>query len=44
MGLAGCSTNPTGTWVTQRNLGLVLADKDTRFSIRDRDWRAPRRG
>jgi putative transposase len=30
---------PTGTWVTQhaRNLGPVLADKDTRFLIRDRD-------
>jgi len=37
--LAGCSTNPTGAWVTQqaRNLGLVLADEDTRFLIRDRD-------
>jgi putative transposase len=37
--LAGCSTNPTGAWVTQqaRNLGLVLADEDMRFLIRDRD-------
>jgi hypothetical protein len=37
--LAGCSTNRTGAWVTQqaRNLGLVLADEDTRFLIRDRD-------
>jgi putative transposase len=35
---------PTGTWVTQaRNLGLVLADKDTRFVLRDRasKYRAP---
>jgi putative transposase len=37
--LAGCSTNPTGAWVTQqaRNLGLVLADDGMRFLIRDRD-------
>jgi hypothetical protein len=37
--LAGCSTNPTGAWVTQqaRNLGLVLADEGMRFLIRDRD-------
>ena len=37
--LAGCSTNPTGTWVTQqaRNLGLDLADHGVRFLIRDRD-------
>ena len=37
--LAGCSTNPTGTWVTQqaRNLGLDLADHAMRFLIRDRD-------
>jgi hypothetical protein len=37
--LAGCSTNPTGAWVTQqaRNLGLVLGDEDMRFLIRDRD-------
>jgi putative transposase len=36
---AGCSTNPTGPWVTQqaRNLGLDLADHGTRFLIRDRD-------
>jgi putative transposase len=37
--LAGCSTNPTGAWVTQqaRNLGLDLADHGARFLIRDRD-------
>jgi putative transposase len=37
--LAGCTTNPTGAWVTQqaRNLGLDLADEGTRFLIRDRD-------
>jgi transposase InsO family protein len=37
--LAGCTTNPTGTWVTQqaRNLGLELADDGARFLIRDRD-------
>jgi putative transposase len=37
--LAGCSTNPTGTWVTQqaRNLGLDLADHGARLLIRDRD-------
>jgi putative transposase len=37
--LAGCSTNPTGAWVTQqaRNLGLDLADHGTRLLIRDRD-------
>jgi putative transposase len=37
--LAGCSTKPTGAWVTQqaRNLGLVLADDGMRFLIRDRD-------
>jgi putative transposase len=37
--LAGCSTNPTGAWVTQqaRNLGLVLQDDGVRFLIRDRD-------
>ena len=37
--LAGCSTNPTGAWVTQqaRNLGLELADEGMRFLIRDRD-------
>jgi hypothetical protein len=37
--LAGCTTNPTGAWVTQRarNLGLELADHGTRFLIRDRD-------
>jgi putative transposase len=37
--LAGCSTNPTGAWVTQqaRSLGLDLADHGMRFLIRDRD-------
>jgi putative transposase len=37
--LAGCSTNPTGAWVTQqaRNLGLDLADHGARLLIRDRD-------
>jgi putative transposase len=37
--LAGCSTNPTGAWLTQqaRNLGLDLADHGMRFLIRDRD-------
>jgi len=37
--LAGCTTNPTGAWVTQqaRNHGLDFADQDVRFLIRDRD-------
>jgi putative transposase len=37
--LAGCSSNPTGGWVTQqaRNLGLELADQGARLLIRDRD-------
>ena len=37
--LAGCTTNPTGAWVTQqaRNLGLDLADQGMRLLIRDRD-------
>jgi putative transposase len=36
---AGCSTNPTGAWVTQqaRNLGLELVDEGMRLLIRDRD-------
>jgi putative transposase len=37
--LAGCTTNPTGAWVTQqaRNLGLEFSDQGVRFLIRDRD-------
>ncbi len=37
--LAGCTKNPTGSWVTQqaRNLGLDFADQGIRFLIRDRD-------
>ena len=37
--LAGCSSSPTGAWVTQqaRNVGLDLADAGVRFLIRDRD-------
>jgi hypothetical protein len=37
--LAGCTTNPTGVWVTQqaRNLGLDFADHGVRFLIRDRE-------
>jgi transposase InsO family protein len=37
--LAGCSSSPTGAWVTQqaRNVGLDLADEGVRFLIRDRD-------
>jgi putative transposase len=37
--LAGCSSNPTGAWVTQqaRNLGLDLADQGAHLLIRDRD-------
>jgi putative transposase len=37
--LAGCSTIPTGAWVTQqaRNLGLVLADEGMRFLVCDHD-------
>ena len=37
--LAGCTTNPTGAWLTQqaRNLGLDYADGGIRFLIRDRD-------
>ena len=36
---AGCSSNPTGAWVTQqaRNLGLDFADEGARLLIRDRD-------
>ena len=37
--LAGCTTHPTGAWVTQqaRNLGLDFADEGVRLLIRDRD-------
>ena len=37
--LAGCTTSPTGDWVTQqaRNLGLDFSDDGVRFLIRDRD-------
>ena len=37
--LAGCTTNPTGAWVTQqaRNLGFSGALEQTRFLIHDRD-------
>jgi putative transposase len=36
---AGCTTNPTGTWVTQqaRNLGFTGVFEQTRFLIHDRD-------
>jgi putative transposase len=37
--LAGCTTNPTGGWVTQqaRNLGFTGVVERTRFLIHDRD-------
>jgi putative transposase len=37
--LAGCTTNPTGAWVTQqaRNLGFTRLFERTRFLIHDRD-------
>jgi transposase InsO family protein len=37
--LAGCTSNPTGEWVTQqaRNLGLDFNEAGIRFLIRDRD-------
>jgi transposase InsO family protein len=37
--LAGCTTNPTGAWVTQhaRNLGFTGVLERTRFLIHDRD-------
>jgi putative transposase len=37
--LAGCTSNPTGEWVTQqaRNLGLDVSEAGVRFLIRDRD-------
>jgi transposase InsO family protein len=36
---AGCTTNPTGAWVTQqaRNLGLDFDDRGVRFLVRERD-------
>jgi transposase InsO family protein len=36
---AGCTTNPTGEWVTQqaRNLGLEFSESGVRFLVRDRD-------
>jgi len=37
--LAGCTTNPSGAWVTQqaRNLGPDFSEHRVRFLIRDRD-------
>src|SRR5438128_2303692 len=37
--IGGCTTNPTGAWVTQqaRKLGIEFADEGTRILIRDRD-------
>jgi putative transposase len=37
--LAGCTSNPSGPWVTQqaRNLGLDFSQQGVRFLIRDRD-------
>jgi putative transposase len=37
--LAGCTSSPTGAWVTQqaRNLGLDFSDQRVRFLVRDRD-------
>jgi putative transposase len=37
--LAGCTTNPTGAWVTQqaRNLSFTGIFERTRFLIHDRD-------
>ena len=37
--LAGCTSNPSGAWVTQqaRNLGLDFSEQGVRFLIRDRD-------
>ncbi len=44
--LAGCTTNPSGAWVTQqaRHLAWLLAERSTsvRFLIRDRDSRFTR--
>jgi putative transposase len=39
VGLAGCTANPTGAWVTQqaRNLGLDFSEQGTHVLIRDRD-------
>jgi len=37
--LAGCTRNPDGSWVAQqaRNLGLLFAEQQIRFLLRDRD-------
>ena len=37
--LAGCTSNPSGAWVTQqaRNLGFDFSEQGVRFLIRDRD-------
>ena len=37
--LAGCTSNPSGAWVTQqaRNLGFDFSEQSVRFLIRDRD-------
>jgi hypothetical protein len=37
--LAGCTTNPTGAWVTQqaRNVGVDFSEQGVRYMIRDRD-------
>ncbi len=39
VGLAGCTANPNGAWLTQRarNLGFDFGDHGVRFLIRDRD-------
>ncbi len=37
--LAGCTSNPSGVWISQqaRNLGLDFSEQGVRFLIRDRD-------
>lgn len=44
--LAGCTTNPTGAWLTQqaRNLALDFSEQGIRFLIRDRDSKYSRLG